>query len=103
MLKSMHEPWICWLQRVLHAVFYLFLPRLSLMPPQLPCSFFCLQSLKQSRFRQLCSYGRYAYRWTALTYSALQMYQNPWLVQAVCTALWTFSRLGMLGLRAFMA
>jgi hypothetical protein len=39
--------------------------------------------------------GRHVYRWSALTYSALQMYQNPWLVQAVIGAVWTFSRIGM--------
>eukprot|EP00197_Chlamydomonas_leiostraca_P011350 CAMPEP_0202867078 /NCGR_PEP_ID=MMETSP1391-20130828/8645_1 /ASSEMBLY_ACC=CAM_ASM_000867 /TAXON_ID=1034604 /ORGANISM="Chlamydomonas leiostraca, Strain SAG 11-49" /LENGTH=184 /DNA_ID=CAMNT_0049547083 /DNA_START=95 /DNA_END=649 /DNA_ORIENTATION=+ len=54
-----------------------------------------LKSLKQSRFKQVWSMGRHVYRWSALTYSALQMYQNPWLVQAVVGAVWTFSRIGI--------
>ncbi|KAF5836099.1 hypothetical protein DUNSADRAFT_6470 [Dunaliella salina] len=58
-----------------------------------------LQGLKQTRFKQLCTYGRSAYRWSALTYSALQMYQNPWLIRAVITTIWAFSKLGM---RAFV-
>lgn len=35
----------------------------------------CSQGLKQSRIKQLCKVGRYVYRWSALSYSALQMYQ----------------------------
>uniref|UniRef100_A0A7S3QKI0 Uncharacterized protein n=1 Tax=Dunaliella tertiolecta TaxID=3047 RepID=A0A7S3QKI0_DUNTE len=58
-----------------------------------------LQGLKQTRFKQMCTYGRSAYRWSALTYSALQMYQNPWLIRAVITTIWAFSKLGM---RAFV-
>ncbi len=30
-----------------------------------------------------------------MSYSAIQLWQNPWIVQAVLTALWTFSRIGM--------
>mmetsp|Transcript_5376 Transcript_5376/g.9274 ORF Transcript_5376/g.9274 Transcript_5376/m.9274 type:complete len:197 (-) Transcript_5376:1324-1914(-) len=52
-----------------------------------------LKTLKQSRFKQMWNVGRYAYRWTTLTWSAVQMYQNPWLIQAVLATLWTFSRL----------
>lgn len=63
----------------------------------LPCC--AAQSMKQSKFRRLCTLGTKAYRWTTLSYSALQVYQNPWLVQAVLTALWTFSRIGA---RAFL-
>ena len=37
-----------------------------------------VQGMKQTRLKQICTYGRSAYRWSALTYSALQMYQNPW-------------------------
>lgn len=54
-----------------------------------------LKTLKQSRFKRMCTFGRHAYRWTTLTYSALQMYQNPWLIQMLVTALWTFSRVGV--------
>jgi hypothetical protein len=53
------------------------------------------QGLKQSRFRKLYSVGRAAYRWGSLSYSALQLYTNPWMVQAILTAIWTISRVGI--------
>lgn len=43
--------------------------------------FACEQGLRKTRFKQMCSWGRFVYRWTAMSYSALQMFQNPWLVQ----------------------
>ena len=58
-----------------------------------------VQGLKASKFKQLCSWGRHVYRWSAMSYSCLQLYQNPWLVQAVLTAIWTFSRVSMKALR----
>lgn len=54
-----------------------------------------LRSLKRSKFKAMCAWGRSIYRWSALSYSALQMYQNPWLIQAVVTAIWTFGRLSL--------
>eukprot|EP00955_Chlamydomonas_euryale_P064353 358951-Chlamydomonas_euryale.AAC.10 len=52
-----------------------------------------MQGMKQSRFRQACRAGTYAYRWTALGYSAFQMYSNPWIMQAIVTAIMTFTRM----------
>ncbi|GFH21751.1 uncharacterized protein HaLaN_19114, partial [Haematococcus lacustris] len=54
-----------------------------------------LQGLKQSRFKQMVSYAKSTYRWTALCYSAMQMWQNPWVVQCILTAFWTFSRMSV--------
>lgn len=51
--------------------------------------------VRRGKFKQVWEWGRRVYRWSALGYSALQMYQNPWLIQAVLTALWTFSRLSI--------
>jgi len=52
-----------------------------------------IQGMKQSRFRQLCRAGTYAYRWTAIGYSAFQMYSNPWIMQAIVSAIIAFSRM----------
>jgi len=73
------------------------LPEAQAMPPKKlqEAIVTAMHSLKQSRFKQLCAIGRHVYRWSALTYSALQMYQNPWLIQAILTAIWTFSRLSL--------
>lgn len=58
------------------------------------------QSLRRSKVKRLCEWGRYVYRWSAFTYSAVQMYQNPWLIQALLTALWTFSKVARIAIRA---
>ncbi|MEW5303663.1 MAG: hypothetical protein WDW36_006334 [Sanguina aurantia] len=70
------------------------LPEAQALPPaELQAALIStLQGLRKTRFKQLCSWGRFVYRWTAMSYSALQMFQNPWLVQAVLTALWACSR-----------
>lgn len=49
--------------------------------------------VRRGKVKQVWEWGRRAYRWTALGYSALQMYQNPWLIQAVITILWTTANL----------
>lgn len=54
-----------------------------------PVSMVLLQELKKSRFRQLLVWGKYVYRGAAFAYSALMMYENPWLVRAVVTTLWS--------------
>lgn len=64
--------------------------RLSIRWPLHACA---VQGMKQSRFKQICRAGHHAYRWTALGYSAFQMYSNPWICQAILQALWAFSRL----------
>lgn len=49
----------------------------------------CVQDLKKTKFRQVLQWGRYAYRGATMTYSAFMVYQNPWLVRAVVSALWS--------------
>lgn len=68
----------------------------SLTPKQLQAALVeALRSLKRSRFQKACSFGRRVYRWTTYTYSAVQVYQNPWLMRALLTALWATSRVSM--------
>ncbi len=43
--------------------------------------------MKQDRFKQLCNASWQAYRFTALGYSAFQVYTNPWIVQVRMTPL----------------
>jgi hypothetical protein len=40
-------------------------------------------------------WGRWLYRCCAVSYSALQLYEHPWLVRAVVSAIWTSSKLAM--------
>lgn len=54
-----------------------------------------LQDLKKSRWRAVWEWSRFAYRWSAVGYSALKVYQNPWLVRAVLAALRTGSYLAL--------
>jgi len=51
------------------------------------------QILRRSRWRLVWSWGRLLYRSAAVSFSALQLYQNPWLLRAVLSALWASSRL----------
>ncbi|GFR50990.1 hypothetical protein Agub_g13316 [Astrephomene gubernaculifera] len=71
----------------------------ALEPKQLQAALVdALRALKRSRFRRACSWGRRLYRWTTYTYSAVQVYQNPWLMRALMTALWAGSRIALRGL-----
>ncbi|KAG2439665.1 hypothetical protein HXX76_005015 [Chlamydomonas incerta] len=54
-----------------------------------------LRNLKRSRFQRMCAWGRSVYCWSTYTYSAVQMYQNPWLMRALITALWAASRVSL--------
>jgi hypothetical protein len=38
-------------------------------------------------------WGKVLYRTAAVSFSALQLYNNPWLLRAVLSALWSSSRL----------
>ncbi|KAG1654209.1 hypothetical protein FOA52_010586 [Chlamydomonas sp. UWO 241] len=51
-----------------------------------------IKDMKRSRLHKLCTAGQKTYRWGALGYSAFQMYSNPWIYQAILTAMWHFSR-----------
>ncbi|EFJ53240.1 hypothetical protein VOLCADRAFT_115817 [Volvox carteri f. nagariensis] len=68
----------------------------SLTPKQLQTALLdALRTLKRSRFQRVCTWGRRMYRWSTYTYSAVQMYQNPWLMRALLAALWAASRVSM--------
>lgn len=49
--------------------------------------------LRRSRWRLVWGWGKVLYRSAAVSFSALQLYNNPWLLRAVLSALWTSSRL----------
>eukprot|EP00891_Asterochloris_glomerata_P007462 jgi/Astpho2/7462/e_gw1.00114.200.1_t len=55
------------------------------------------KELKKGRVRKLWEWGRFLYRGAAFSYGAFSVYENPWLVRAALTALWTAGRL-MIGL-----
>lgn len=57
-----------------------------------------MQDLRKGHVRKFWEWGRCAYRCIAFSYGAFSVYENPWLVRAVVTALWTAGKvmLGML-------
>eukprot|EP01025_Chloroclados_australasicus_P069797 TRINITY_DN9905_c0_g1_i1.p3 TRINITY_DN9905_c0_g1~~TRINITY_DN9905_c0_g1_i1.p3 ORF type:complete len:153 (-),score=12.23 TRINITY_DN9905_c0_g1_i1:286-744(-) len=48
-----------------------------------------IQELKRSKMKQMLLWGKYAYRGAAFAYSALCVYENPWLVRAIVSATWS--------------
>lgn len=38
-------------------------------------------------------WGRYLYRWSAMAYSMVRLYDNPWLVRVVVSAIWASSKM----------
>ncbi|GLI61513.1 hypothetical protein VaNZ11_003893 [Volvox africanus] len=68
----------------------------TLTPKQLQTALLdALRTLKRSRFQRVCTWGRRMYRWSTYTYSAVQMYQNPWIMRALLAALWAGSRMSI--------
>jgi len=55
------------------------------------------KELRKSRTQQLWTWGKAIYRCVSFSYGAFTVYENPWLVRAILTAMWTASRV-MLGL-----
>ena len=57
-----------------------------------------MQDLRKGNVRKFWEWGRCSYRCIAFSYGAFSVYENPWLVRAVVTALWTAGKvmLGML-------
>lgn len=57
-----------------------------------------MQDLRKGNVQKFWEWGRCAYRCIAFSYGAFSVYENPWLVRAVVTALWTAGKvmLGML-------
>jgi hypothetical protein len=48
-----------------------------------------MQEVKQSKLRTVLTWGKYAYRGAAFAYSTFTVYQNPWLIRAVLSAVWS--------------
>jgi hypothetical protein len=63
--------------------------------PWLCCCLPPLQAIRRRRYRVVLDWGRWLYRCCAVSYSALQLYEHPWLVRAVVSAIWTSSKLAM--------
>lgn len=55
------------------------------------------RDLRKGHVRRFWEWGRCAYRCIAFSYGAFSVYENPWLVRAVVTALWAAGKV-MLGL-----
>jgi hypothetical protein len=51
------------------------------------------QAIRRSRYRAIWDWGRCLYRWGAVSYSALQLYEHPWLVRAVVAGVWASSKM----------
>jgi hypothetical protein len=56
-------------------------------------SLVCAQSIRRRRYRVIWDWGRCFYRWGAVSYSALQLYEHPWLVRAVVAGVWASSKM----------
>lgn len=54
---------------------------------------FIPQAIRRSRYRVIWDWGRCLYRWGAVSYSALQLYEHPWLVRAVVAGVWASSKM----------
>jgi hypothetical protein len=64
-------------------------------PPSLINTLNPAQAIRRRRYRVVLDWGRWLYRCCAVSYSALQLYEHPWLVRAVVSAIWTSSKLAM--------
>eukprot|EP00878_Enallax_costatus_P037007 GHUV01041701.1.p1 GENE.GHUV01041701.1~~GHUV01041701.1.p1 ORF type:complete len:114 (-),score=25.67 GHUV01041701.1:398-739(-) len=54
-----------------------------------------LQHIRRSRYKVVWDWGRTLYKWGAVSYSALQLYEHPWLVRALLCAIWTSSKMAL--------
>ncbi|KAF8057106.1 osbI [Scenedesmus sp. PABB004] len=52
-------------------------------------------AIRRRRYRVILDWGTWAYRCSAVSYSALQLYSHPWLVRAVVAAIWTSSKMAL--------
>jgi hypothetical protein len=52
-----------------------------------------MTAIRRSRYRVIWDWGRSLYRWGAVSYSALQLYEHPWLVRAVVCGVWASSKM----------
>lgn len=53
------------------------------------------QAIRRSRYRVIWDWGRSLYRWGAVSYSVLQLYEHPWLVRAVVAGVWASSKMAL--------
>eukprot|EP00878_Enallax_costatus_P001384 GHUV01001534.1.p1 GENE.GHUV01001534.1~~GHUV01001534.1.p1 ORF type:complete len:271 (+),score=94.73 GHUV01001534.1:308-1120(+) len=51
--------------------------------------------IRRSRYKVVWDWGRTLYKWGAVSYSALQLYEHPWLVRALLCAIWTSSKMAL--------
>lgn len=68
----------------------------NLDPPKLQralCG--ALAELRRGRVRRLWDYGKTVHKWGVWCYGAASMYENPWLVKALCMALYTGGRVAL--------
>ena len=54
-----------------------------------------LSDLRRGRMRRLWDYGRTAHRWGVWLYGLGAMVENPWLIKALCVALYTGGRVAL--------
>lgn len=52
-------------------------------------------AVRRSRYRAVWDWGRWLYRWGAVSYSALQLYEHPWVVRAIVAGVWASSRMAL--------
>ena len=77
---------------VLLLVFYYGLISMHTAAPLTPAAH-SVQELRQGRIKRLWAWGRCLYRCLAFSYGAFSVYEHPWIVRALLTAVWTASRL----------
>lgn len=52
-------------------------------------------AIRRRRYRVVLEWGRWLYRACAVSYSALQLYEHPWLVRALVSGIWASSKLAL--------
>ncbi len=72
-------------------------PEATALPPAKLQRALCgaLAEVRRGRARRLWDYGRGVHRWGVWAYSAVSVYENPWLIKAVGLAFWTAGRVAV--------
>ena len=52
----------------------------------------CLQELKKSKVKSAWGWCTFIYRTASWTYTAFNLYANPWIVRAILLAFWSVPR-----------
>jgi hypothetical protein len=71
------------------------LPPHTITPTHTAAPSASLQGLRRSKFRLVWDWGRYLYRWSAMAYSMVQLYEHPWLVRVAVSAIWASSKMAL--------